>query len=165
MENFDWSRFSTRISVNADILQLYAAWATRAGIESWFLRLGEFTNGKGEPLAFDEPVKAGNKYRWRWFGYPDEVMEEDEILEANGTDRLKFGFGEAGKCTISIYKELDATIVELVQDEIPTTEYGKHQWHVGCKTGWTFYLANLKSIIEGGPDLRNKNDRLARMIN
>ena len=23
-------------------------------------------------------------------------------------------------------------------------------YHLGCLTGWTFYLANLKSILEGG---------------
>jgi hypothetical protein len=28
---------------------------------------------------------------------------------------------------------------------------------VQCQLGWTFYLANLKSVIEGGVDLRNKN--------
>jgi hypothetical protein len=32
-------------------------------------------------------------------------------------------------------------------------------------TGWTFYLANLKSVLEGGLDLRNKNARLQRLVN
>lgn len=165
MENYDWSRFITRISVKADPGRLYAAWATRAGIESWFLRLGEFTNGNGELLSSQQPVQPGDKYRWQWFGYPDEVTEKDEIIEANGKDRVKFGFGAAGKCTVTIFEELGETIVQLAQEDIPTDDYGKHHWHLGCKTGWTFYLANLKSIMEGGPDLRNKNDKLERMIN
>lgn len=29
----------------------------------------------------------------------------------------------------------------------------------------TFYLANLKSILEGGVDLRNKNEALKKMLN
>jgi hypothetical protein len=56
-------------------------------------------------------------------------------------------------------------IVELVQDNISTDEKGKELWHVGCKTGWTFYLANMKSMFEGGIDLRNKNEQLQEMMN
>jgi hypothetical protein len=56
-------------------------------------------------------------------------------------------------------------IVELVQENIPEDDNGKHNWHLGCKTGWTFYLANLKSLAEGGIDLRNKDENLKNMIN
>ena len=34
----DWSRFTVRINVNAPVDKLYQAWATREGIEQWFLR-------------------------------------------------------------------------------------------------------------------------------
>jgi hypothetical protein len=44
-------------------------------------------------------------------------------------------------------------------------EAEKQYYHVGCKTGWTFYLANIKSLYEGGKDLRNKNDKLQQMLN
>lgn len=37
--------------------------------------------------------------------------------------------------------------------------------HIGYKTGWTFYLANLKSILEGGIDLRNRNPDAGEMLN
>jgi hypothetical protein len=56
-------------------------------------------------------------------------------------------------------------IVELVQTEIPTDDRGKHYWHLGCKTGWTFYLANLKSLFEGGVDLRNRDEGLKNVVN
>lgn len=47
------------------------------------------------------------------------------------------------------------------------------EWHedparnllVGCGEGWVFYLANLKSILEGGIDLRNKNDAIRNVLN
>jgi hypothetical protein len=55
--------------------------------------------------------------------------------------------------------------VELVQENIPDDESGKLTWHVGCKTGWTFYLANMKSLYEGGIDLRNKNENLQQVLN
>ena len=36
---------------------------------------------------------------------------------------------------------------------------------MGCLEGWTFYLTNLKSVIEGGLDLRNKNLDIKGVIN
>ena len=106
---------------------------------------------------------------WRWHGWPDEVKEEGTILEANGMDRLKFTFGQVGAehmvCTVKIYAEDEETICEISQENIPEDEKGKTYYHIGCLTGWSFYLTNLKSILEGGIDLRNKNERLKNMIN
>ena len=42
--DFDWGRFVVRINVNASGKSLYDAWATRSGMEYWFLRLSEYRN-------------------------------------------------------------------------------------------------------------------------
>lgn len=57
------------------------------------------------------------------------------------------------------------SIVELCQSDIPPNDDPKQNLHVQCSIGWTFYLANLKSIFEGGIDLRNKNMELGRVLN
>ncbi|MBK8494214.1 MAG: SRPBCC domain-containing protein [Ferruginibacter sp.] len=165
MGNYDWSCFVTRINIKAPIEKLYWCWATREGMEYWFLRLSEFKTSAGSLRAGTEFVQPGDVYRWQWFGWPDDVTEEGTILDANGKDFLKFSFGKAGNCSVTIKEELGENIVELLQDSIPTDEFGMHNWHLGCKTGWTFYLANLKSMLEGGIDLRNKNESLQRVIN
>ena len=46
----------------------------------------------------------------------------------------------------------------------PTDDKAKENWHIGCKTGWTFYMANMKSMLEGGIDLRNKNEKIQNVI-
>jgi uncharacterized protein YndB with AHSA1/START domain len=163
--NIIWEKFSVRININAPIETLYKSWATRSGIEYWFLRLSEYKSPGGELRENDEAVKKGDTYKWRWHGYPDETVEHGEILEANDKDTFAFSFGKAGNCKVRIYKEQEETIVELVQDKVPDDEYGKQTWHVGCKTGWTFYLANMKSLYEGGIDLRNRNVKLQEMLN
>jgi uncharacterized protein YndB with AHSA1/START domain len=164
MSNYDWTRFVVRIPVKAAVEKLYWCWATREGIEYWFLRMGEYKNGNA--LRNDnEPVQKGDTYRWRWHGWPDEMTEEGAILDCNGKDIFKFSFGKAGNCTVYIKKEEGETIVELVQDQIPDDDQGKHYYQLGCKTGWTFYLANLKSLLEGGNDLRNRNEALKNVIN
>lgn len=165
MSAFNWKIFTTRIQVNVPVEKLYWCWATREGIEFWFLRMGEFKKPNGELRAGNEMVQTGDTYRWRWHGWSDEVTEEGKILDCNGKDFFKFTFGNAGNCAVTIKQEEGQTIVELVQDEIPDDEQGKHYWHLGCKTGWTFYLANLKSLLEGGIDLRNRDERLKNVVN
>jgi uncharacterized protein YndB with AHSA1/START domain len=163
--SYDWSRFTVRINVNAPADKLYHAWATRAGIESWFLRLSEYKKPDAALRSDNELVAKGDSYKWLWYGWPDDVAEHGEILDCNEKDLFKFSFGKAGNCTVKIYKEQEETIVELIQDAIPTDEQGMHYWHLGCKTGWTFYLANMKSVYEGGIDLRNRNVNLQQVLN
>jgi uncharacterized protein YndB with AHSA1/START domain len=164
MEKIDWSHFVVRVNIKAPVDILYQAWATRSGMEKWFLRLSEFKKPGGTLHSNDEYVQKGDTYRWRWYGWPDEMEESGEILECNGKDLLRFSFGKAGNCTIKIYPEQGETIVELIQENIPTDEQSRQNWHVGCKTGWTFFLANMKSLFEGGIDLRNKNEKLQKVL-
>jgi uncharacterized protein YndB with AHSA1/START domain len=164
-QQIDWSRFELRININAPIQQLYNAWTTRKGIERWFLRLSEFKRPDGTACDPDEQVKKGYTYKWMWHGYDDNTVEHGEVLEANGKDRFRFSFGKAGICTVNILQDQDEAIVELVQENIPTDEQGKLNYHVGCKTGWTFHLADMKSLFEGGIDLRNKKIRAQEMLN
>jgi uncharacterized protein YndB with AHSA1/START domain len=165
MSTYDWSRFVTRINIKAPVETLYNAWTTRAGIESWFLRMSEYKQRNGSLRDDDENVSIGDTYKWLWYGYSDETVEYGEIMDLNEKDYLKFSFGKAGICTVRIKTEEGENIVELIQEEIPTDEKGMEYYHVGCKTGWTFYLANMKSMLEGGIDLRNKNEKLQLMLN
>lgn len=165
MSAINWSQFTVRIDVNASVEKLYAAWATRAGIESWFLRLSEFKSADGISRGNMELVQKGDIYKWLWHGWPDETVEHGTILDCNGNDFFRFSFGKAGNCTVRIYKEKEETIVEILQDDIPDDETGKHTWHLGCKTGWTYYLANLKSVYQFGTDLRNKKEGIGQLLN
>lgn len=162
---YDWSRFVVRINVNAPADKLYHAWATREGMEYWFLRLSEYKKADGALRGDNDFVEKGDTYKWLWHGWPDETVEHGIVLDCNGKDFFKFSFGKAGNCAVTIKKEEGETIVELVQDNIPIDEQGMHYWHLGCKTGWTFYLANMKSLYEGGIDLRNKNEKLQQVLN
>lgn len=107
-----------------------------------------------------EKIQAGDTYRWFWFGYPDSVTEKGKILDLNCKDFLKFTFGEAGVVSVKIFEDLGNVFLELIQDEIPHPGLSQTNYHVECKTGWTFYLANLNSILQGGVDLRNRNKDL-----
>jgi uncharacterized protein YndB with AHSA1/START domain len=155
MSTYDWSRFSQKIRIKVPVQKVYDAWTTQQGIESWFLRMSEFTTADGRPRTPGESIAAGDTYRWLWHGYPDTVQETGTILEANGNNKLRFAFGEAGNVTVNLTEQDGHTIMEIVQEDIPTDEANKANYHVGCQTGWTFYRANMKAVLEHGIDVRN----------
>jgi hypothetical protein len=110
-------------------------------------------------------MQKDDTYRWLWFGYDDTVEERGTILNANGKDLLRFTFARSCLLTVTVKLEGVETIVELQQVDIPLDEASRVSYHLGCLTGWTFYLANLKSVLEGGLDLRNKNEKLQKVLN
>ena len=165
MSAYDWTKFELRINVKVPIDKVYKAWATQDGIESWFLRSAKFTDAENRPRNCDEMIQSGDRYTWMWHGYGDDVVEINDILEANGSDFLSFVFGGSCLVTVKINVVDSETIVELTQSNIPVEDGNKIPIHIDCMQGWTFYLTNLKSILEGGLDLRNRNMNIGRVIN
>jgi len=162
MEKQDWSTFTKRITIQANKQTIFNFFTVQENIEKWFLRLAEFYSSEGETRKRDSNIENGDTYKWMWHG--SDNVAEGEILEANHPNHIKFRFlGCLVDVTIS--EEEGETMVELVQSDIPLDEESKKNLHVGCTRGWTFYLTNLKSILEGGIDLRNRNDNLVDVIN
>ena len=165
MSSYNRKQFINRIPIKAPPKAIYDAWATQQGLESWFLRLAQFTKADGTARSKNSHVEAGDSYKWRWFGYNDSTAEEQKILAANGWDQLKFGFSGGCIVTVSIKQEENETICEL-QQQMPMDDVSEQQnFYIECGKGWTFYMTNLKSILEGGPDLRNKNAAIKQVIN
>lgn len=160
-----WNEFNIKIPVNAPMADLYPAWATQQGIERWFLRSAIYKTSQGSLRGATEPVQKGDRYHWLWHGYPDDVTESNEVLDTNGRDYFQFEF--TGKCIVTIKLEVvrGLTMVNLRQHRIPDDSNPATNLFVGCQVGWTFYLTNLKSIFEGGIDLRNKDTDLTFVVN
>jgi len=109
--------------------------------------------------------RLADKYKWLWFGYDDSSAEENEILLANGWDKLQFSFSGGCIVTVSIKQENGETICELVQQMPMENKEEQQYFFIECGKGWTFYMTNLKSILENGPDFRNKNVHIREVIN
>lgn len=92
-------------------------------------------------------------------------LEKGVITKANGLDLIEFSFADTCFVRVQFSKLMGYTIVELTQSNIPTDDESKVNVRLGCDTGWSFYLVNLKSVYEGGLDLRNKTSELLGMIN
>lgn len=159
----DWTSFTRRITVNYPTKAIYEAWAVPSQIERWFLRSAEYAGFDGDPKNRDREVMAGDAYLWRWHGYLDDVSESGLIVEANGSDLFSFTFTEGCLVTVTIKTEAGETVVELTQSKIP--DEPNRGIYVDCSYGWTFFLANLKSVLEGGIDLRNRNVDIHNVVN
>lgn len=163
MENFDWTRFTLKIAIKAKIEDIYNAWTTASEIEKWFLTDAAFSDENGLNLSKTQNTLKGDKYKWVWYLYDD--IEYGRITEANGKDRFQFTF--AGDCLVDIKLSIayEYVVVELTQQNIPTDDASRKNIRLGCHNGWSFYLVNLKSVYEGGLDLRNKDNRFKPMLN
>lgn len=159
----DWSKFTKRINVDSNMRAIYNAWAVPAEIERWFLASAEYQTTEKKRRPKTERVRSGDTYEWKWHGFPNGSAETGTILEANGHDKLSFTFADECIVEVTIASENGEKIVQLVQKQIPPEE--NLRLYIGCGEGWTFYLANLKSILEGGIDLRNKNEKITSVIN
>ncbi len=162
MKDFDWTSFTKRIAVRASIAQIYDAWTKSDELQKWFLEKATFYNSD-KPLEPRVNASAGNSYEWVWYLYKDAM--KGRITAANGKDFLQFTF--EGECLVDVKLSEDNgyTIVELKHHNIPTDDNSKKFIRLGCSNGWGFYLVNLKSIYEGGIDLRNRDTNLSPMIN
>ena len=159
----DWTTFTRRITVNASTQTTYGAWAVPSQIERWFLRSADYVGVDGKPRDRNVPVEKGDSYLWRWHGFLDDVNENGTVVEANGSDQFAFTFTKECLVTVSIKNEQGETVVELTQSRIPDDP--DHCIYVDCSYGWAFYLGNLKSVLEGGIDLRNKNVDIQNVVN
>lgn len=163
MKNFDWTSFSLKILVKAPIGQVYNAWTQSKELEKWFLKKSNFSNRERQVIPKESHAESGYSYEWNKFLY--EATERGRYLQVNGKDQLQFTF--AGDCLVDVKlsEKEGATLVELSQKDIPTDELSKKEIRLDCQTGWSFYLVNLKSVCEGGLDLRNKNENTKPMVN
>jgi len=162
MSNLDWTKFNKRVSISSDIDEIFNAWMTQDNFEKWFLSKAEFKNDQGKLKGRNAKIGNGDRYLWMWHG--SENVVEGEVIETNDKDFLRFSFlGCVVEMSIKI--EDGENLIELTQSEIALDEESRMNYYVGCSRGWTFFLTNLKSILEGGIDLRNRNKNLVDVIN
>ncbi len=163
--SYNWKEFTKQIPIKASAKAIYDAWTTQQGLESWFLRLAQFTKADGSLRPKNISIEAGDHYKWLWHGYDDSATEEREVLMANGWDQLQFSFSGGCIVTVSIKQVDGETICELMQYMPMEDQREQQHFFIECGSGWSFYMVNLKSVLENGYDLRNKNVALQKVIN
>jgi uncharacterized protein YndB with AHSA1/START domain len=142
----DWNSFTKRIFIDQPTDKVYESWAKPGLLTQWFLEKAEYAYDDGQKRQPDEFIQSGDRHEWKWNNW--DVIEEGTVLKANDKDHLSFTFGKGGNVHIDLHEKDGGTELVLVQDNIPTDDEGKMNYYVGCNTGWTFWLTNLKAWLE-----------------
>jgi len=159
----DWSGFTHRIYVGRAKEDLWSALATPGGIASWFTYQTTIVDKNGRRLAEDQFPSQGDSVHWEW---TEGTTEEARILEFEPVDRIKFSwYGDKGWVEFRVRENDGRNYVELEQRMEGDDAEFLQDVYVGCAEGWTFFLANLKSILEGGLDLREYRADMRGLIN
>jgi len=146
--NVDWTNFTRRIYIDKHIQAVYDAWTIPGKITEWFLEKADYRGKNDKERKSEDHIQNGDAFRWKWHNW--EEPEKGKILAANGSDRVSFTFGTGGNVHVELNDHRRGTELTLIQDSIPTDEQSKLDLFVGCATGWTFWLANLKAWLEHG---------------
>lgn len=162
---YDWTTFKKQIFINAGPEQVFRAWTTPGGIVQWFIATADYTDPGGAPRPNSETVKAGDHYHWRWH---QDLETSGIVLEVVENQKFRFTFGDKEKgtddkvvVTVTLKPENGTTLLELAQENMPNTPEAHVNWHMGCNLGWSFFMTNLKALLEYGVDLRETDPQRA----
>jgi uncharacterized protein YndB with AHSA1/START domain/uncharacterized protein YciI len=174
----DWLGFTQAIHVRAAAADAWRLLATTEGLERWFPARAEATTADGRPWPRDRALEQGVRLRLTWpsTGTCDaagraergEVSEENGVLRVEPPQRIRLGWYEdKGWVELRVVPRPDGRVtVELEQRMNPTADFRLlESAYVGCREGWAFYLANLKSVLEHGRDLREAAPDRAGLVN
>jgi len=166
LEDYQWTQFKQKEYIKAPLKEVFLKWGTPKGISEWFIKDAEYESPDSKNREDNEIVKADDKYTWQFYS---GLVMEGKVLEVVPDSSFKFTFGkkEPGSdedvVVNVLFKEKDGiTEIELTQSNIADNEYGKVSYNLSCMVGWSYFLTNLRSILESGFDYREKDERLAK---
>ena len=160
----DFSNFKLRINIQAPAQLIYRSLATPAGLEQWFLREAIFYSSEHLKREAEELIQVDDTYSMRWHGYSDEITHTGKVLCGDGLQQFGFTFSLGCPVIFNIYPDQKTQILELICRDLPVLNGMPHEHFIIDPRGWTFYLTNLKSVLEGGLDLRNRDASLTQVI-
>ena len=158
---FDWGKFIRRLYLKTDTETAFNFIATSQGLSTWFLQRAYYFSPQGVMRDKNELAQKNDQYDWTWF-YKNHNLK-GEVLETNNKNFIKISFGSSlVSFELKDTKE-KSVLLELTQIE-KTSENSQFD-EIDCFATWTFFLTNLKSVIEYNTDLRDKNPTVEGLIN
>ena len=151
MSDYDWSQFHVHMYYLAPIGEVFRRFSTAAGLESFYIGHAEHEAPDGTARGREEPVQTGDRYAWR---YVHDFAHPGTFLDVAPNERVRFTFGDM---TVDIrFREVEgATEVALHQTGCATEDPERAWQHVNCRSCWIYFLTNLRSVLAGGPDVRD----------
>ena len=151
MNTYDWSQFHVRMYYLAPLAQVFHYFATTEGLEAFFIYKAVHTAVDGTVRRPDEQAQSGDRYHWT---YVHDFAHGGEFLLVKTNRLVRFTFGTM---TVELsFKDVGEAIeVDLHQTNCATEDPDRAWQHVNCRSCWIYFMTNLRSILAGGPDVRD----------
>ena len=151
MNTYDWSQFHVRMYYLAPLAQVFNYFATAEGLEAFFIYKAVHTAVNGTVRRPNEQAQSGDRYHWT---YVHDFAHGGEFLLVEPNRLVRFTFGTM---TVDIsFKDVGEAIeVDLHQTNCATEDPDRAWQHVNCRSCWIYFMTNLRSILAGGPDVRD----------
>ncbi|MCA9945742.1 MAG: SRPBCC domain-containing protein [Anaerolineales bacterium] len=155
--SYDWTRFEKQVFIAAPSTEVFQAWAVPNELTRWFIAEANYsTNGRVK--SGSAQIESNDQYHWRWH---QDLEASGNVREVVAGKQIVFTFGKQSPeslvdvlVTVTVSDEGDGcTKLSLVQENMADTPYGRH-YHLSCNLGWSFFMTNLKGLLEHGIDLR-----------
>lgn len=153
----DWDRLDLEIDIVAPVDVVAWHWTSSAGLTRWLAIECTFVGLEGDTLAEAEAAESGARFRW---SRTDGTIAEGELVQA-GQGTLAAVFGDGGRIEVRLKARKGKTAVAFRQT-IPGSDFEEYRENL---RSWTFHLTNLKSIVEGGLDLRELEPDREGLVN
>lgn len=159
---YSWDRFRLEVFIRCQPEQAFQAWGSSQGIKAWF-RNDVRVNRNGAEVIGPISFRAGDEIQWA--DYEGQDLAPSKILEVRENTFIKQTFDSKSVVLTNEFKRLEGgTLLTLTQENMPTDPNGIAAWHLTCCAGWTFFLTNLKSVLEHGTDLREQKPDLTFQV-
>ena len=153
MSAYDWSQFNVCMYYRAPRAEVFRRFATAAGLESFFIGQAEHRAPDGTPRGRDAIVQLGDTYQWT---YLHDFAHGGTFLAVEPDRLVRFTFGDM-TVQVRLRTVGDATEVDLHQTGCATEDPARAWQHVNCRSCWIYFLTNLRSVLAGGEDLRDRD--------
>ena len=151
MTEYDWTQFHVRMYYLAPISDIFHRFATVEGLESFFIHKAVHSKADGTVRGPGEQVQSGDQHHWT---YVHDFAHDGQFQRVQKNQLVEFTFGEM---TVSVaFRDVgDATEVDLHQANCATVDPDRAWHHVNCRSCWIYFMTNLRSVLAGGPDVRD----------
>lgn len=153
MSAYDWSQFHVHMYYLAPLEEVFRRFATAVGLESFYIARAEHQATDGSPRGRDEVVRPGDTYHW---SYVHDFAHGGTFLEVQANRLVRFTFGDM-TVAVRFRAVEDATEVALHQTGCATEDPERAWQHVNCRSCWVYFLTNLRSVLAGDVDLRDRD--------
>lgn len=135
----DTRTFEHAVTVDAPRDRVFRAITAADELKRWWI-----TDG------ISEPRRGGRfRYEWRMADPANDHVQEGAYEEVVDGERVAFPWSGDSHVTLTLSERDGATQVSLVHSGIGADQFERYE------QGWQGFLANLKSVLEGGPDNRS----------